>query len=502
MEISRYFETENLKAHCPFIYQLPLPNKGDFLISWFSGNETAGDFCCIYMVYIKANDLTYSPSKMYKIAYHEGYACQNPVMVQDPENPDKLLFFYSRRKPKPHYTQDNAEVFTKSIRIDLTTSDQIRSTIDFENGWSEPTQLNCPISYFTKSEPICNLLPLYSHDNQNYLYNIITNKYHKLESYPDKRLCQAHIIDTYNSSESARYHCYYRDRCAENIYMNTSNDLITWSFPEKTNLYNNNSGICMLYLGNNKYIGIANTRLRLFRTPMTIFISTDGIQWKNVYDIERSITTDGGIGLDYKELSYPYMVLDRNTENLIITYTHERSRIRFTVIAHDKWEAWFSDINNAYYCNNVSRLIKEFYSTKTEQELKMIKYYLEVFSNLGIHEEEFDDWKLDRIREYVWDYDSLEDQDKRRGVILLRNNYLKNVMFCLEYYGDQLTISTRMSQMYRYTINLHNQRYKITKEDVLTFLNMPTKYRNVMIKYYVASLLTEDNMIEIPDFGY
>ena len=98
----------------------------------------------------------------------------------------------------------------------------------------------------------------------------------------------------------------------------------TWSQECATTLKNNNSGLCGLALSNGQYALAYSNNSEFYpapsssgpRWPLTLALSDDGENWKNVLDIEPE-TGDG----KNQEYSYPTMIQDDNGD-LLIVYTY------------------------------------------------------------------------------------------------------------------------------------------------------------------------------------
>ena len=347
MELNRFIQTQENTAHCSFLYQL---QSKYILLLWFSGDETSGDCCKIHFSYVNPLNNEYNISEPVVIVSKKDFSCQNPVII---EKNNKLILWYSQRKPNINqYTEEDAHIFR--IERPFNSSNPKSDLLNITNHWSEPCNLVIEDGLFCKSGVIDSKIPIYSWvDHKNYIYdicmeNISESALIKIEN-TNLELAQPHII-----KDNHGYKCYYRDRLTKYIYMNESTDLEHWTSVQPINLINNDSGICIVYCGNNRYIGIGNTRLRRFRTPITIFISVDGKCWKNVEDIDLDVYLDE-LSSKSEEFSYPYMILDNNN-NLIITYTHERKRIKFIKYDKIRWEKWFVEPNINYLENYQSEI--------------------------------------------------------------------------------------------------------------------------------------------------
>lgn len=94
-----------------------------------------------------------------------------------------------------------------------------------------------------------------------------------------------------------------------------------WSELELLPLANPNSGTDALNLADGRQLLVYNPSAR-FRFPLSIALSTDGLQWSRVLDLER------GFG----EYSYPAVVQDQGSGLLHIVYTWNLCSIKHVVL--------------------------------------------------------------------------------------------------------------------------------------------------------------------------
>ena len=101
-----------------------------------------------------------------------------------------------------------------------------------------------------------------------------------------------------------------------------------WCSPFKTNIYNPNSGICVVSCGGDIYL--CHNPSNKNRYPL--YLSRIGIQNKDLI-IYESLQIEGqcsGDGCISNELSYPYMIVDGDKIHLV--YTYGRSKIEYVQI--------------------------------------------------------------------------------------------------------------------------------------------------------------------------
>ena len=108
----------------------------------------------------------------------------------------------------------------------------------------------------------------------------------------------------------------------------SSDEGLSWSAVELTDLPNNNSGTDAVTLQDGRHLLVYNPTAtqpgehRAPRTPLCVAISSDGISWQNVLTLEDS---------PISEYSYPAVIQGRDG-TIHITYTWRRERIRYVKI--------------------------------------------------------------------------------------------------------------------------------------------------------------------------
>ena len=108
----------------------------------------------------------------------------------------------------------------------------------------------------------------------------------------------------------------------------SSDEGLSWSAVELTDLPNNNSGTDAVTLQDGRHLLVYNPTAtqpgehRAPRTPLCVAVSSDGISWQNVLTLEDS---------PISEYSYPAVIQGRDG-TIHITYTWRRERIRYVKI--------------------------------------------------------------------------------------------------------------------------------------------------------------------------
>jgi predicted neuraminidase len=113
-------------------------------------------------------------------------------------------------------------------------------------------------------------------------------------------------------------------RATENIghivTADSSDDGVTWRPPRLLDLPNPNSGIDAVRLRDGRIVMIYNDTAH-GRTPLNLAVSDDGERFRNFATLERAPG----------EYSYP-AIIQENNGALAITYTWQRTRIRFAQV--------------------------------------------------------------------------------------------------------------------------------------------------------------------------
>jgi predicted neuraminidase len=94
----------------------------------------------------------------------------------------------------------------------------------------------------------------------------------------------------------------------------------TWGTMSLIDVPNPNSGTDAVTLRDGRFVLVCNPVAK-GRTPLTVFVSSDGRAWKQVVELEK----------EPGEYSYP-AVIQTNDGNIHITYTWKRQRIRHVVL--------------------------------------------------------------------------------------------------------------------------------------------------------------------------
>lgn len=146
-------------------------------------------------------------------------------------------------------------------------------------------------------------------------------------------LVQGHFVETEDHIKM-----YFRDRMKRNIWYVISHDNgISWTSPKKTNLANNNCGICPFKLTiNDKIVTfmVFNNTLHS-RHPLSMAYSLDGVNFDNIKDIEVKTETDKKIRREY---SYPNVVVSGDT--ICMAYIYNRWGIKYIEVSKENLIKW------------------------------------------------------------------------------------------------------------------------------------------------------------------
>ncbi|MEC9092245.1 MAG: sialidase family protein [Planctomycetota bacterium] len=117
------------------------------------------------------------------------------------------------------------------------------------------------------------------------------------------------------------YRILCRDQGRKAILTSYSKDGKTWSQLQETNLPNPNSGIDGVTCQNGRHVVVYN-HTRNGRSPINLAVSTDGMQWTPVLELEKATG---------QEFSYPAIIQTRDGK-LHLTYTWKRTHIKHVVL--------------------------------------------------------------------------------------------------------------------------------------------------------------------------
>lgn len=307
-------------AVCHASTLLKLKN-GNFLVAWFGGSKESEPDVDIWVA-LKKENMWQAP---FKISVDENLPHWNPVLFQ---LKDKIALYFKVGKPiaewKTYVTySDDGIIWSKPV--ELVKSDcsggrgpvknkpirlnngTILAPASVENG---PWRAFCDISYDDgKTWKKTNLI--------------------SAEDIPDEK--DKGVIQPTLWQDEKGVHMLLRSS-AGFIYKSDSVDNgKTWSMAYKTDLLNNNSGIDLVKLNDGRLVLVCNPVGENFgaRTPLSLFISSDGQKWIELMKLEWQDGEKWSTG----EFSYPAIIADG--KKVYITYTYQRKNVAF-------WEIEFA----------------------------------------------------------------------------------------------------------------------------------------------------------------
>ncbi|RYG24431.1 sialidase [bacterium] len=300
-----------------FIYEsAPFPSchastiaetKDGLIAAWFGGAHEGASDVAIYASRRNAN----AWSKPEKVADGAGHPCWNPVLFQPAKGP--LLLFYKVADRIPEW-----------VGMMKTSSDDGRT-------WNAPRQLPKGILGPIKNKPIQladgTILCGASEEDGRWRVHF--------ERTPDFGLTWTRTPAVNDRSIGAiqpsllplggrSLRAVGRTQQGRLFAIDSPDEGQTWGPMRLLEVRNPNSGTDALRLKDGRYLLVYNDTAR-GRTPLNVAVSSDGEQWKRVFDLE----TEPG------EYSYPAVIQTRDGR-VHITYTWQRRRIRHVVLDPQK----------------------------------------------------------------------------------------------------------------------------------------------------------------------
>jgi predicted neuraminidase len=308
------------------------------VLVWFAGNYE-GYFNHIKLCYYNKNISKWSqPQIICQIHYK---SLQNPVIFYH-QSTQRLFLFASAFPSKKG--QHRSIILYQSAYLKNISFNVLDNLI-----WTVSKQLYYMEGLLTKHKPIeinnnLYVLPVY-HSNKNnqkdfsgLLWCHVNNDVIKSKFCPIPKtttLVQPCIVQINNL-----YYTFFRTRKklkSKLSYMIGCQQLMKYSYPEiDTPIVNNNSGIDVLYLNNNKLLIVFNESTKFSdRHRLSLAISSDlGKTVTKIINIEPSFTLDQYMNEDKQkstiwekaEFSYPSII--KNNDTVYISYTFNRETIK------------------------------------------------------------------------------------------------------------------------------------------------------------------------------
>ncbi len=308
------YSLENRKINSCHASTLVLLPDGNILSAWFGGEGEGKKDVEIWMA--KRNNKNGKWSEPYIISNITDIPCWNPVLYSEKNN---ITLFY-RRSMKIHEWNTYVK---RSSDSGITWSDEKLLTEDDNIGGRGPCK-NKPVKLSDGS-----ILAPNSHESIDAVrwdclfeksfdggYSWFKTDYIKTDPYT--KIIQPTI---WQENGNNNVHALMRS-AAGFVYRTDSNDLgATWSIAYPTKLPNNNSGIDLVKISEDRLALVCNPVGEVWgvRTPLDLLISSDnGITWEKAFSLAE------GPG----EYSYPAIIYD-GFDKIHITFTYQRKSIMY-----------------------------------------------------------------------------------------------------------------------------------------------------------------------------
>lgn len=341
-----YLPTIFRSSHCSFLELIP---NGDLVCVYFSGYKEGVDGVSIVLSYLEKDSNKWT--KPFIVKQTKGYSNQNPVIFYNSTNNHLYLWYASQVAGNTfRENEDTVKLFQMSCDLNKNPEYQV---------WSEPNQVMGNEILMAKGYPLFYkeenrlLFPVYDKSNKsnNNIHNfcvILDAKFnynqkddldYKMKVMDGTQgLVQGHIVEFKD-----RLTMFFRDRHKKNIYYADSKDKgITWSEPKKTNLKNNNCGICPVsFLTNDgkEYVLMVFNNTSRGRFPLSIAISLDyGRTFNKIKDLET--IKDSKLKGKNPEYSYPHCIIDKQNLVFHLTYTYSRHGVKYFRMDLNKLIDW------------------------------------------------------------------------------------------------------------------------------------------------------------------
>ena len=363
---------ENLPAttvQCHASNLLRLPD-GTLLCAWFGGTQEGTSDISIYLTRQEPGSASWS--KPVRVSSDPGRSEQNPVLFRDPAT-GRLWLFHTAQ---PVGNQDQCEIIAR--------------TSEDGHSWTEPFSPFPNKRGILVRQPVIVqpdgtwLLPVFycrappgfrwngNDDASAVMYTRDSGKTWKEREVPGSLgLVHMNIIPLHPIK--GEYVALFRSRWADNIYVSTSQDGLSWVEPTKTTLPNPNSGICAAALPNGSIVVVFNNssatpgmprrkglydditpeddkrpdqaevdgKSAIWGTPrkaLSVGISKDSgktWQYKLLEDGDGACMTNNSAEKTNREISYPSILVggDNGPNSVDIAFTFHRQCIKHVQIA-------------------------------------------------------------------------------------------------------------------------------------------------------------------------
>ncbi|KAH7062983.1 BNR repeat-like domain-containing protein [Paraphoma chrysanthemicola] len=357
---SNYIPASTVQVHASNLLQLP---SGDLMCAWFGGSQEGLSDICIHSSRLQRDSTAWSSPQ--KISDDPDRSEQNPVLFLNPDTKDLWVLYTAQ----PAGNQDKAIV-------------RFRTSKDEGRTWNSPQNLFEDEGLFIR-QPITLLndgtwvLPAwYCRTPPGFRW--IGNDDISVIKYTKDNGRTWHEREVPNSTgavhmnikplQDGSYIAFFRSRWADNVYISTSSDAITWTEPLPTSLPNPNSGICFEVLSDGRIIIVYNdsafeaglakreglydditpeedkranqpskTKEAIWGVPrktLTVGVSSDsGKTWKSkvLQEGDGFCMTNNSRTRENRELSYPSIWIERDggKDVVDVAFTFWRQRVKF-----------------------------------------------------------------------------------------------------------------------------------------------------------------------------
>ncbi len=300
------------ECHASSVVEL---SDGKMMSSWFGGTHEKKPDVTIWGS-IKTDDGWSEPTEWADgiISESERYACWNPVLFQTREN-ELFLFYKVGPSPREWWGEyktstDNGATWSDVMKLPDGLLGPIRNKpIYLANG-----SILSGSSVETKKT-------WHAHMEISEDHGQTWSKV-SLDTTTGFRIIQPTLMTLENGDILA----YMRSKEDYVIESRSSNQGKTWSVPRKTQLPNSNAGIDAVTLSNGLHVLVYNPlqqgEWEEERTKLFVAVSEDGENWEDVHKLEDN---------EEGEFSYP-AVIQSSDGRIHITYTHDRTNIRYVVL--------------------------------------------------------------------------------------------------------------------------------------------------------------------------
>ena len=305
------FDTATFKAcHASTIVKL---SGGTLMAAWFGGEQEGSPDVCIWTAVKKDSGWT-QPVKTADGIQQDGkqFACWNPVLFKAN---DGTVYLHYKVGPNPRewwamykYSTDNGDTWSAANPLPAGFLGPIKDKpVQFSDG-----HILYPSSVETKDEQWTIHLEQSDEKLQHWQkINIDCDTFQAIQ--PTLLFYPHHILQLLARSK-------------QNVIVQSWSDDNgrTWSRLTKTALPNPNSGIDAVTV-NKKFQLLVYNPLQAGqdwwegRSVLKLALSIDGENWRDIYTFENE---------QQGEFSYPAIIAD-SSENIYITYTYNRTKIKF-----------------------------------------------------------------------------------------------------------------------------------------------------------------------------